>query len=491
MYSRIKNAVFFIFPEMPPIVPEAYILKPSFRDLFLNKTAVVLCTTNVPNTDIEWVTSGNLTDKHGKRELIPRNGTTWVQNAIQVSLQEWKTISELTCKLKPPQDVLQEQLSIQMLYTQRNMKAPTVHLLPPAPESLTTDEEMTLLCLAKGFYPADLFVTWKVNVTKVHIDVPDPSKVSCDHQSRRCSTVSQLSISKAEWLKRTTYTCLVAHISSDDYIRKNINAPTDRPSMVPDAAIFKPSFKDIFLQKTANVSCRTNAPNTTIQWMADGKPRTQQDNNQTQHNDTWRQSTIQVSLQEWKTTSNFTCRLEPPPDDLQKQLSIIRTYTPGELKSPTVHLLPPEPESMSTDEQMTLLCLVKGFYPADLFVTWEMNNTEVHQDVPDPSKVSCDHQSRRCSTVSQLSISKVMWLNGTTYTCLVAHISSEDYIRRNINVNSATLSLGNMPSVYQDEGGEDSDPDETQNVWTTASTFIALFLLTLIYSSFVTFVKVK
>lgn len=52
------------------------------------------------------------------------------------------------------------------------------------------------------------------------------------------------------------------------------------------------------------------------------------------------------------------------------------------------------------------------------------------------------------------------------------------------------LSTDNF-SVYHDDGGEDlNDPEEITNIWTTSSTFIALFLLTLIYSGCVTFVKV-
>ncbi|KAM4708303.1 uncharacterized protein O3C94_012408 [Discoglossus pictus] len=473
--------------EKSLIIPDAKIVQPSFRDLFVNKSAEVSCSTNVPNTNITWVINKGKPEKmQGDKKVVTLSGIRWEKSILKVTLDVWKSISNLTCELKSPQDSKGKHLNIQNNFTQGANKPPLVNLLPPETKNITSEHQLTLVCLVKGFYPADLFVTWKVNGRASKKDTPDPREVSCDHQNQYCTFSSQLSISKHDWLNKTIYTCEVAHISLENYIRIDVSAPVEQ-SVVPDLQILKPSFKDLFIYRTAKMSCITNIANTSIKWMADEQTRQPLEIQEPATNSKviGTQSTIQVTLDDWKKTSKFSCKLEYPQNVSKEEVFLMTNNSEGEIKPPVVQLLSPAPGS--------LLCLVSGFYPAQFFVTWELTNITVQEDENDPSKVKCDHQVKHCTYISLLQIAKNMWLNGKVYTCQVAHISSENYIRKNISIITDMIPYEPTPTIiYHEVEGEDlDDADDANNVWPTASTFIALFLLTLMYSSIVTFVKVK
>uniref|UniRef100_A0A8C5MB30 Ig-like domain-containing protein n=1 Tax=Leptobrachium leishanense TaxID=445787 RepID=A0A8C5MB30_9ANUR len=471
------------------IIPTLEMSKPSFKTLFQSKSAIVSCKTNVPNAVIQWLHNENA--REGKMENISKDG--WRQSTMKISLQDWKT-KKLACELKYPGEVILKTIqTINTIHTPTEMKSPKVYLLPPFQESENAENYLILLCVVKGFYPQDLFISWMVNETIIPQHNSGPSDISCDHDKRQCSIASQLPITKTEWTHGTTYFCMVAHISSEEYTIQNISISSGRHEVtvsVPKIEIDRPSFKELFLDESANVSCTSHTINSTIQWMADGKPILPKYNETIfKHNMSWFQSTIAISLEEWKAISNLTCQVKDLLGAVIESKAV-KTKNLEKMKAPVVQLLSSALDSVDT-ENKTLTCLVTAFYPGELFVKWEAIDLSIQLDDPDPYELTCDHQKEQCFYLSQISVPKKTWLKGMIYICKVAHVALESYIKMNISASDDESSTGDI-SVYQDEvGNEVSDIEEATNVWTTASTFIALFLLTLVYSSFVTFVKVK
>ncbi|XP_056383242.1 uncharacterized protein LOC130277034 [Hyla sarda] len=451
-----------------PQVPDGDIIKPSFRDLFLYKTAIVFCRTNMVYADIIWTLNGSTRKEETKKEII-HNNTTWTQYAMTISLREWMEMTTLSCKINPPQDHLQKKMTI--VRVKDDMKSPTIHLLPPDQESTGN---LTLICLVMDFYPEDLFVTWKINSSLTEEDMPNSGQVNCNHNIKQCTAISQLIIQKSEWLKGTIYSCLVGHISSDVYIMKNISGVSNKS----ERDIKEKLFSGSLLSKNPTINCRTNLGISDIDWLLNeteiSSPRKRTDEQMLYKNMESVQVTIQIPLEEWKTYPTQCCNEE-----------FYNTTDPNMIKSPKVYLLPPAMESIEED-YLTLICLVNGFYPEDVFVTWKINGTTIKQDFPQPKEVICDPQKHLCSYVSHISILKEEWLGGMGYACLVAHFSSKSYIHFHFSKPN------DIHTVYQDDGGEElGELEEINNMWTTTLTYIVLFLVTLIYSSFVTFVKVK
>ncbi|XP_075209137.1 uncharacterized protein LOC142317052 [Anomaloglossus baeobatrachus] len=291
-----------------PQVPDGEIVKPSFRDLFLSKNATVSCRTNMIHADIQWIVNGNSKKAEIKKEKIILHNTTWVQSTITINLEFWKTILSLSCKLNPPQEHLLKKMTI--LRTKNEIKVPVIHLLPPDQETIM-DDHLILICLVKDFYPEDLFITWKINGSLTNEEVSNSTQVNCNHNTKQCSALSQLKIQKREWLNGMTYSCLVAHISSDVYTMKNISGvpnKSDEAFITPE-----PSLKDLLLSKNATVSCRTSVGINDLNWFFNETemPTVRQKNDEQMYKDVDSvQVTIQIPLEEWKTSSAQFCKEE-------------------------------------------------------------------------------------------------------------------------------------------------------------------------------------
>ncbi|XP_053330533.1 uncharacterized protein LOC128504467 [Spea bombifrons] len=465
--------------------PVVKVVRPSLQDL-LNGNGKIICSVlgvYVDAKEIFLKINRNKNDKKGNIDTNARNTVSF-----DVNHKEWQSITTVACVVKQPcsTEYIESEITV------GEMKPPQIHILHPFQEG-SNAENLTLLCLVKGFYPQDIFVIWEVYTnTSTQKYSPVSDEITCDHEKKQCSTTSQLPILKTDWIGGTIYSCLVAHISSEHY-RKNVSIPVEKheqSSFTPEIYIIKPSFRDLFIHKNGNVSCRTNNASATIQWIADGKQLTQEAIVElTTHNSiTWLKSTISISLDEWNKTSNLTCHIGTF-QGVVNQSSIIWTHTSDEMKPPTVLILSLTPKHIQT-ETVTLTCVATGFYPKDLFVEWEATGLSIEQNVSDPGEITCDHKLKQCSFVSHLSIPENTWLKGITCMCKVAHISSKEYIIRNYSIYNDQCPVYVTP-VYHDDEGEDIIDAEENSVWTTTSTFIGLFLLTLVYSSFVTFVKVK
>uniref|UniRef100_A0A8C4YDU1 Ig-like domain-containing protein n=1 Tax=Gopherus evgoodei TaxID=1825980 RepID=A0A8C4YDU1_9SAUR len=90
----------------------------------------------------------------------------------------------------------------------------------------------------------------------------------------------------------------------------------------------------------------------------------------------------------------------------------------GSLKAPTIYLLSPSSEEICRNQNLTLHCVVKDFYPGEVSVWWQEKTAQTEVDIL---------QSR--------------WILGTSYSCLVAHLSSEGIIARSVNVHTGKTHL--------------------------------------------------
>uniref|UniRef100_A0A803JIQ2 Ig-like domain-containing protein n=2 Tax=Xenopus tropicalis TaxID=8364 RepID=A0A803JIQ2_XENTR len=318
--------------------------------LFASKTSHVSCVTNAINASIKWILDGKPRLQNDSKEQIIHNNRTWIKSTISIGFKEWNAASNFSCMLDVPKELPQSQLK-----TYKTQREPSVLVL----QSPDSEERKTLVCIADGHFPKEIKVEWKV-----HNESLDSSYNETEYKSDGTyRTMCSIEVSKDDWAKGHTYTCEVSHKSISKNIVKTINA------------------LGLLVDKTAHISCVTNAINPSIKWILDGKPRSQNDSKEQiiHNNRTWFKSTVSIDLEGWNATSNFSCMLDLPQEP---KLNVLRTY-----------------------------------------------NTTQPTDTP---------------------------------------------------------------FIYQDEGGEElSDTEDTSSVWTTSTTFITLFLITIVYSTFVTFIKVK
>ncbi|XP_004416281.1 PREDICTED: uncharacterized protein LOC101383460 [Odobenus rosmarus divergens] len=133
-----------------------------------------------------------------------------------------------------------------------------------------------------------------------------------------------------------------------------------------------------------------------------------------------------------------------------------------------------------------LLCEVSGFSPPDILLTWLKGQTEV-----DPAGFATARPTAQPgnSTFRTWSVLRVLAAQGpgpATYTCVVRHDASRKLLNTSWSLDTG-LAMTLPPPQSQDESGRDStDLEDANRLWPT---FAALFLLTLLYSGFVTFIK--
>ncbi|XP_043351763.1 uncharacterized protein LOC119842114 isoform X2 [Dermochelys coriacea] len=438
---------------------------------------------------IEWKRDNHSIEPSGYITLPPvakeRNSTFSTQSYLKIPVSQWESGAVYTCM------VGHESLP-SMHYTSRTV----LDFLEPSPPTVTVFHapdiggHENLTCFATGFYPKHLDMQWTVN--KQHLNCSSPSSPTALGDGRFQQSC-QLGLRAAEWSTLKTYTCTVIHSSTKTTLEKALHSTGCWEPELPSAYIQPPSLKELFMNEMAAVTCKTSLVNASINWMMDGEladlgaVRMEQLNGST-----WLQSWLQVNLSEWNSTETVRCQIK---SDLVENVLGISPKN-GSLKAPTVYLLPPSSEEICSNQNLTLHCIVKDFYPGEISIWWQEKTAETEVDIPaDNENHDCDHNSHQCSVISKLEVSRSKWILGTSYSCLVAHLSSEGIIARSANVHTESWHctvLGINPCSVRDDSMDDySELDDAQCVWTTVSTFIALFLVTLFYSGFVTFIKVK
>uniref|UniRef100_A0A8C8SYP2 Ig-like domain-containing protein n=1 Tax=Pelusios castaneus TaxID=367368 RepID=A0A8C8SYP2_9SAUR len=87
--------------------------------------------------------------------------------------------------------------------------------------------------------------------------------------------------------------------------------------------------------------------------------------------------------------------------------------------SPTVHIFPPSSEEIKAKSKATLVCLIDGFYPGSVQVTWKADGQTVSTGVETtkPSKQS----DNKFMASSYLALSAADWKRRETYSCQVTH----------------------------------------------------------------------
>ncbi|KAL1258480.1 hypothetical protein QQF64_011724 [Cirrhinus molitorella] len=117
-----------------------------------------------------------------------------------------------------------------------NITLPKVKILPPSPKEICsqnkTDKWSTLVCLATGFYPDHVSVSWKVNGKEIQDNVSTDTSAQQDKTTLMYHISSRIKINDKDWMDpKNNFTCIVHFFNGDDYITvtNTINSPKVKP----------------------------------------------------------------------------------------------------------------------------------------------------------------------------------------------------------------------------------------------------------------------
>nr|AVZ66189.1 liver arginase [synthetic construct] len=196
------------------------------------------------------------------------------------------------------------------------------------------------------------------------------------------------------------------------------------PVAGPSVFLFPPKPKDqLMISRTPEVTCVVvdvshEDPEVQFNWYVDGvevhnaktKPREEQ------FGSTFRVvSVLTVVHQDWLNGKEYKCKVSNKglPASIEKTIS----KTKGQPREPQVYTLPPSREEM-TKNQVSLTCLVKGFYPSDIAVEWESNGQPENNYKTTPPMLDSDGSF---FLYSKLTVDKSRWQQGNVFSCSVLH----------------------------------------------------------------------
>ncbi|TFJ95651.1 ABC transporter permease/ATP-binding protein [Platysternon megacephalum] len=132
-------------------------------------------------------------------------------------------------------------------------------------------------------------------------------------------------------------------------------------------------------------------------------------------------SSMPIFTRDWDAKETFTCKVEH--SDLPSPLIKSISKKPGRRSGPGIYLLRPHNEELSTSEDsVSLTCLVRGFFPEDISVQWMKNhkaNESLEYITTQPIKDGAGDSN--FFLYSKLKVSKASWHSGDIYTCMVIH----------------------------------------------------------------------
>ncbi|KAJ8340919.1 hypothetical protein SKAU_G00332100 [Synaphobranchus kaupii] len=114
-----------------------------------------------------------------------------------------------------------------------NITRPTVKVLPPSLQEgcderkrRKKDPKLTLLCVATGFYPDHINVTWQLNGMVIERGVRTDDDALRDADNRFYSITSRLRVSSKNWFNtRNSFSCITSFFNGNDTLKDEDTIP--------------------------------------------------------------------------------------------------------------------------------------------------------------------------------------------------------------------------------------------------------------------------
>uniref|UniRef100_A0A8C7KAC6 Ig-like domain-containing protein n=1 Tax=Oncorhynchus kisutch TaxID=8019 RepID=A0A8C7KAC6_ONCKI len=346
-------------------------------------------------------------------------------------------------------------------------------------KKLDNSELQCLLgCIAKGFSPSSHTFKWTDASGKALTDFVQYPAV----QSGGTYTgVSQLRVAKNVWENSKSFSCSVDHPGGEHQhvLLSHCFSPLSEPLTV---TLNPPSVKKVFIDNQAVLDCvisgtdQDTVSGTNITWHINGDKQTAHIDLkpiESKGNLNSRVSTLTIDQTRWTNVNKVQCSAMKRGEDTPVIQDL--SFNKGsEAPSVSVHILPEE--DTREKEIVTLVCLVVSPSLCDVYIIWKVNSGDYQEGVTSPPQKT---QKGNYSVTSVFTTTKKEWEGNSVFTCAVKHLGSDN------NTTPQGRSAGFALSCT------DNFEDEFSSLWSTTSSFIILFLLSLTYSTVLSLVKMK
>ncbi|XP_031690774.1 uncharacterized protein LOC109876272 isoform X9 [Oncorhynchus kisutch] len=442
------------------------LIRRSLPELLKGDSAVLECAiTQLSSSDLYVTFQANGVDFPEKQyvDLPASNGPHSLTRRFSIPKSHWKTDNTFTCKVNQGFSNSWVSSSKVKLFGELSMEL----LLVPSEEPSGSGTQK-LMCSGWGFNPK---IKWLSE---------SEQRSAADNEIRmgedgHVTLTSHITVTQQEWNEGKVFICEVDDKDLQKTVRKHTSLCTAFPSSTPSLHLETPRFRTVMTQTEVTATCVVHsAYDAKVSWLLDGKdPTSRTPVNQASSTTQSISSNLTLPSSQWKTLNTITCRAEHRCfNSTEKTSNVKGSVTPS---APTATLLQGPSE---------LVCLVLGFNPSDINITWLLDNvTELwNNNTSTPYRAPGGMFGIR----SHLSLAHQDLTPGAVYTCRVTHTT------QTLALNISKPELLEVEGVFFDENR--SDPilaDTAEENWNMACIFLVLFLISLLYSFTVTLVKTK
>ncbi|XP_072568066.1 immunoglobulin epsilon heavy chain-like [Paramormyrops kingsleyae] len=400
---------------------------PRVKEMFIENRAVLQCIISgedeaVKEAEVTWMLDDEpITDRNKIQNTVHSFRRSSI---LTLAEKDWEGGKTVKCRVQNKGGpTITKTLSL----AQKGSTTPTVSIQTPSPEDLNGKSEFFLLCLVTGFYPEEIYIMWEVNGGKYEEGITGELQKTGD----KYSVTSLFRVSKVDWDNGNRYSCSARHASQE---RKQIpavnpvsklTALSSRSSL--DVTLKPPRVKEMFIENKAVLECIITGEDEAVKeaevtWMLDSVQVTDKITQTAPEKADHlfrRSSRLTLAVKDWQGGKTVKCSVQKKGGPTTtKTLSFGQKGT----TKPTVSIQTPSPKDLDRKSEFFLLCLVTGFNPEEIYIMWQVNETQYEEGITGELQKTGD----KYSVTSLFRVSKVDWDNGNRYSCNARHASKKE-----------------------------------------------------------------
>ncbi|XP_059413044.1 immunoglobulin gamma-1 heavy chain-like isoform X3 [Carassius carassius] len=389
---------------------------------------------------------------------------------ITINETEWNQ-SEIICEARHPSNNVKEK------FITVKPQDPTLSLV-----LVTTQKSTSVMCVIEDFYPKKIDVQWKVN------NINSMSQVKLEHKlndTGHYTAYSFYEVSSENWDVNTQYTCEVTHRGKLFTMKANFNAkfaltlkpPIQKEIFVNNKVVLEAVVSGDIKEtvEKASVSCSMKEAR------IDVSPGTVHFSNDISQS--IKIHKVTVDTEKWFDGEVVTCTIHDTNNNRGITQKI--SFDKGDGVKPNVTIYKPDG---NLTKHVSHVCEVTSRKLGDVYVMWKLGD-ESYREVRTFAPI---HQNGFTSVFNILTMSRKEYENpSTTITCAVIH-ANMDNRSSPLQVSTSKSESPEPETGFALDCNKDVlEEDEFRSLWSTATSFIFLFLFSLTYSAVLSFFKVK